>query len=142
MSRRYQYSNDRLNSIFDRTDGKCHLCHRKLSFSSYGVRGAFGAWQVDHSVPLAHGGSENLNNLFAACTACNLLKGTRCTATVRRWLGTQRAPLSLRRKKVEDRANMLMITIVGASVGASMLGRRGVLVGALAGAFAAASLID
>lgn len=142
MSRRRQYSNDRLNSIFDRTDGKCHLCHRKLSFSSYGIRGAFGAWHVDHSVPLARGGSDHLNNLFCACTACNLLKGERPSATVRKRLGTQRAPVSLKRKMAEDRTSTLVITIVGASIGASMLGGRGALAGALAGAFAAAALID
>jgi hypothetical protein len=113
-----------------------------LSFSNYGIRGAFGAWHVDHSVPLARGGSDHLNNLFSACIACNLFKGEGPSATVRKRLGTQRAPLSLKRKMAEDRASTLFITIVGASVGASMLGRRGLLVGALAGAFTAAALTD
>ena len=34
-------------AIFDRTDGRCHLCEKNLALSNYGRLGARGAWEVD-----------------------------------------------------------------------------------------------
>ena len=39
--------------VFDRTDGKCHICHRRVAWKNYGEPGARGALEVDHSVPRA-----------------------------------------------------------------------------------------
>ena len=33
-----QITNERLRAIYIKTDGCCHLCHRKLSFTNYGKR--------------------------------------------------------------------------------------------------------
>jgi hypothetical protein len=40
-----------LNAIYDRTSGYCHIFHRKLVFTNYGIVGAKGAWEVEHSGP-------------------------------------------------------------------------------------------
>ena len=60
-----------LERILAKTDGKCRFCGKKLSPSNYGRRGRHGAWAVDHSVPVASGGTDHLNNLFASCYYCN-----------------------------------------------------------------------
>ncbi|HEV8361433.1 MAG TPA: HNH endonuclease signature motif containing protein [Candidatus Thermoplasmatota archaeon] len=68
------FSNERLNDIFDKTNGRCRYCAKQLSFNNYGLDRARGAWHVDHSRSRSNGGSDHLNNLYAACVACNLDK--------------------------------------------------------------------
>jgi len=84
--------------IFNKTNGRCHLCRRTLSFNKYGdVRGR-GAWEVEHSVPRARGGTDHLNNLYAACVPCNRRKGTATTRVARAKYGFRRAPFSREQK--------------------------------------------
>src|SRR5260221_11719196 len=94
----------RLRNIYDRTDGYCHLCHRKLSFQNHGIHGAKGAWHVEHSVARFNGGTDRLNNLYPACIRCNIEKGTLTTQTARRYNGVTRAPYN-RSKKEEIQEN-------------------------------------
>lgn len=42
-------------AIFDRTQGLCHICRRRLAWSNYGIFGARGTWEAEHSVPQAVG---------------------------------------------------------------------------------------
>ena len=65
------YSDDELNYIYDKNKGYCWHCDKKLSFRNYGIVGARGAWEVDHSVPLSRGGTDYLQNLVPACITCN-----------------------------------------------------------------------
>lgn len=46
-----------LRRIWERTDGKCHLCHVRVRLSSYGARGESDEWEVDHSNARARGGT-------------------------------------------------------------------------------------
>ena len=82
------YDNDRLNDIFDKTDRDCHICGKRLAFSNYGVIGARGAWEVEHSVPRSRGGTDRLSNLYAACICWSTVGtagiGTGCTRACRR----------------------------------------------------------
>lgn len=48
-----RYTDDRLNDIYERTRGYCHLCWKKLSFCNYGKPGMRAAWEVEHSCPRA-----------------------------------------------------------------------------------------
>jgi len=68
------YTDEDLNYIYDKNEGFCWHCGRKLSFVNYGRLGEKGAWEVDHSVPKARGGTDHLNNLVPACIACNRSK--------------------------------------------------------------------
>lgn len=88
----------RLQKIFDRTNGRCHLCRGPLQFDRFGVVGQPGAWEREHSVARANGGTDHLNNLYAACIPCNRSKQDRSTATVRRTNGYRSAPLSAEQK--------------------------------------------
>lgn len=51
--------------ILRRDRGLCHLC------------GKPGADSVDHLVPVAHGGTDEVTNLAAAHKACNSSRGAR-----------------------------------------------------------------
>lgn len=73
------YTVEQLDLIYQRTSGKCHLCHDPLARSNYARFGERGAWEVEHSVPRARGGTDRLNNLYAAHICCNRSK---CVVTI------------------------------------------------------------
>lgn len=90
--------NDTLKCIYTRTEGACHVCRKKLCFNNYGKMGRRGAWEIEHSVPVSKGGTDHLNNLYAACIPCNRSKGTSHTRTARAEYGYRRAPLSKKQR--------------------------------------------
>jgi hypothetical protein len=53
---RMAFNEAELNQIYDRTTGRCHICHKKLAFRNYGAVGVRAAWEVEHSIPQAKGG--------------------------------------------------------------------------------------
>lgn len=126
------YTEKELDRIYDRTSGKCHLCRKKLSFSNYGCFGEKGAWEVEHSVPQARGGTDHGRNLYAACISCNRSKRDGSTRSVRAANGVERAPRSKNAARGERTAN----TIAGAGIGALIgliLGPPGVALGGVIG---------
>ena len=122
----------KLRLIYDRTDGYCHICHRKLSFNNHGKHGTKGAWHIEHSIAKFNGGTDRPNNLYAACIICNIEKGTLHTRTARSRNGTTRAPYK-KEKKLEIREdNTTAGMLLGGFVGA-IAGPWGVVVGATLG---------
>jgi len=71
-----QWDDETLDWVYEKTDGYCRYCEKKLSRLNYASSGDRGAWEVDHSVPLAFGGTDYLSNLWPACIECNRNKGT------------------------------------------------------------------
>ena len=120
-------------TIYDRTRGYCHLCNKKLAFKNYGKSGGKAAWEIDHSNPKANGGSDRLNNLYAACISCNRSKQHSSTRTARAQNGRTRAPLSAEKRKRAVRENTLAGGIAGL-LGGALLGPGGAVVGASIGA--------
>jgi len=45
--------NGSLRRIFARTEGKCHICRKRLCFGNYGARDRKGAWEIEHSIPVS-----------------------------------------------------------------------------------------
>ena len=89
---------NKLERIYRRTDGQCHICRKRLCFGNYGAIGKRGAWEIEHSRPRSKGGTDHLNNLYAACISCNRSKGNGTTASARSGNGYRTAPLSEKRK--------------------------------------------
>ena len=129
-----RYSNEQLNAIFDRTDGYCHICGRKLCFSNYGQWGKRGAWEVEHSNPRCNGGSDRLCNLYAAHISCNREKGAITTRTARGWNERTKAPLSKAKKEQITSRNRWGWGATGALSGAAIAGPPGLLIGGVLGA--------
>jgi hypothetical protein len=116
------YADDRLDAIFARTDGHCHICGKRLSRWNYAAFGSRAAWEVEHSVARARGGhGEHLNNLYAACISCNRSKGALLTRAAREVHGRKRAPLALKAKQRIRRDNALTGVLI-AGAGAVLLG--------------------
>lgn len=128
-----KYDPKRLDAIYSKTDGYCHLCYKKLSRINYGRAGSRGAWQVEHSVPKAKGGSNRLNNLYPACIKCNLEKGTRHTKTIRNRNGHSRAPYSKETKQRIRSNNAASGALVGGGIGLVVGGPVGGLIGSFVG---------
>jgi len=55
-------------SVWAKSNGKCHYCLKTLKESS--------GWHVEHMQPKSLGGSDDLENLVAACASCNLEKSS------------------------------------------------------------------
>lgn len=116
-----------LKKIFDKTDGYCHICHKKLQFRDYGI-----LWQVEHSKPKAKGGTDHLNNLFAAHSKCNIEKGVSNSASARKKYGKTRAPYSKMKKSSMQRDNTTAGSVIGGIIGI-IAGPVGVAIGATIG---------
>ncbi len=103
--------------IYGRTGGACHLCHGKLALVNYGRIGARGAWEIEHSVPRAKGGTDSLNNLYAAHISCNRSKGVWSTRSARRQFGQIRAPLSFARRRQIQIQRAVIAGVAGGALG-------------------------
>ena len=123
-----------LDLIYGKSTGYCHLCHKKLSRTNYNRRGARGAWHVEHSVPRSKGGTEHLNNLYAACIDCNCDKSNKTTRTARQANGKTCAPLSPEKRKDAKFQGGVAGAIAGGLAGAAVAGPVGAVVGAVTGA--------
>lgn len=109
------------DKTFDRTAGRCHICGKQLARRNYGRLGKRGAWEIEHSIPRARGGSDHGNNLYPACISCNRSKGTMASRTARSPNGRTRAPLSLK-KQAEVRARRAVGGGVLGAVAAGLAG--------------------
>jgi 5-methylcytosine-specific restriction endonuclease McrA len=128
------YTDELLSAIYDRTTGYCHICGKKLSFTNYAKPGKRGAWEVEHSVARANGGTGRLNNLYAACIPCNREKRDGSTRTARARNGRTRAPLSREKRGAAKTRNALAGGAAGAVLGGRFFGPPGALIGGLIGA--------
>jgi 5-methylcytosine-specific restriction endonuclease McrA len=111
-----RYSHERLRKIYESTDGRCHICRRRLDFDGYGWE-----WEVDHSRPRSRGGSDSLRNLRPACVECNRRKGSRSSRSVRAQHGYRQAPRSRTRRNQAAVAGGLAGALLGAALGANPL---------------------
>lgn len=50
--------------VFAAKGSRCHYCDSP-------------AWHVDHVIPRAHGGTDDMDNLVPSCGPCNASKGTK-----------------------------------------------------------------
>ena len=74
---RPRFTQEDLNTIYDKTDGHCNLCGKKLSFVNYGKLSGRAPWEVDHGNPVSKGGTNYLRNLNPICPSCNRSKGAK-----------------------------------------------------------------
>lgn len=130
-------SKERLRKILQKTDYRCHICRGRLKLDDYGqsVKNAANAWEIEHSVPKSLGGTDRLNNLFAAHKSCNRSKGTKASRTMRTHNGLKRSPMSRKERDRVRNGNMLTMATLGGVVGARA-GPVGALIGATIGAIA------
>lgn len=59
----------RRREVFEKSDGRCFYCGAALTLD--------GKWHIEHQMPRALMGVDELPNLVAACVPCNLAKGDR-----------------------------------------------------------------
>lgn len=63
--KRKHYSGAERKAIYEKANGCCQLCGRKIAFEDM---------TIDHIVPLGKDGSNDLDNTQAACFICNQFK--------------------------------------------------------------------
>ncbi len=52
--------------VYSKTHGHCYLCGQFVDFDKF---------EVEHRIPLAIGGTNDIDNLFCSCHECNSMKG-------------------------------------------------------------------
>lgn len=127
-----KFTEQQLRKIFEKTDGYCHLCHKKLAFKNRGKNGERGAWHVEHTNAKANGGTDHLNNLMASCISCNLEKGVRPVKVIRSKKAVSRAPYSKKKKEILKKQNITTGYILGGVLG-STIGPVGMFLGSTFG---------
>ena len=65
--KRKQFSKLERMVVYNKTHGCCGYCGCNLQLNQM---------QIDHIIPLAHGGTNDEGNLMASCRSCNHRKGT------------------------------------------------------------------
>ena len=65
--------------IYEKSNGRCWYCSVELPTEVSG-------WHCDHQLPKSRGGSDNLDNLVAACARCNIRKRNRTVEEFRHYL--------------------------------------------------------
>jgi 5-methylcytosine-specific restriction endonuclease McrA len=123
---------DRRN-IYDRASGYCHICHKKLAFTNYGICGSKGAWEIEHSNPKSLGGTDRLNNLYPAHIFCNRSKNNKSTRSVRLKHGKTKAPLSKAARMETKNSNSFVGALIGGTLGL-FVGPWGAIAGSMLGA--------
>lgn len=123
----------RLRQIFDRSSGLCHVCGRRVSFRNYARLGMPGAWEIEHSIARALGGTDRLCNLYPAHISCNRSKQAVSSRTARARHGRRRAPLSKKRRAAAKVENAFAVGLLGFVAGAT-LGPAVAIIGAALGA--------
>jgi 5-methylcytosine-specific restriction endonuclease McrA len=68
------YTEEELNYIFNKNNGCCWHCGKKLVFTNHGRKETKGAWEVDQSNPMTKGKKENVIELVPSCIECNRSK--------------------------------------------------------------------
>lgn len=131
------FDDEKRRGVFAKSRALCHLCGESMAFVNYGNHGARRAWEIDHSIPRARGGSDHLNNLYAAHTRCNRSKQARSSASVRRQNGLSRAPMSAAAMEDLKAGDALTGAVSLGLLGARFFGPPGLLIGAVIGAIAA-----
>ena len=63
--KRKHFSDAERKELYNRADGYCQLCGRKITISNF---------TVDHIVPLGRGGNNDISNVQAVCKVCNQFK--------------------------------------------------------------------
>jgi HNH endonuclease len=59
--------------VRERADNRCEYCHLRQEDSP------LASLHIEHIIPKAHGGEDDLDNLALACIDCNLHKGPNLT---------------------------------------------------------------
>jgi len=63
--KRRQFSSTERTIIYNKSKGRCAICGKFVPYDTF---------TVDHIIPLAKGGTNELNNLQCTCKTCNLIK--------------------------------------------------------------------
>ena len=64
-SQRRCFSQNERTAVYNKSEGRCAICGKFVPFESF---------TVDHIIPLAKGGSNDMSNLQCACKTCNRIK--------------------------------------------------------------------
>lgn len=90
--KRRQLTKAQRREIYQKTNGHCAYCGCELEYERMAV---------DHVIPLAHGGADEMDNMLPSCRSCNHYKDTRTLEHFRE--AVEKFPAVLKRDSVTYR---------------------------------------
>ena len=102
-------------------------------FINHGINSGRDEWEIEHSKPKSKGGTDHLNNLYAACVKCNREKSNGTNYSIRSIKGVKKAPLTEDKKDKKVFSNTVKGVITGAAVD-RFFGPIGIIAGGVIGA--------
>lgn len=97
------YDDKTLNLIYNKKNGYCVYDNMKLTFTNYGKSCEIGAWEVDHSLPVSRGGTDNMNNLVPACFFCNREKADMTASEFRAYINKEWSTIDIYRQDMRKK---------------------------------------
>jgi len=96
--------------IWEKTDGHCHFCGKKLVFKNYGKNKlVVGNWYIDHIFPKSMGGKNETVNYLPICGECNRLKWHRTGKEIQELM--KYGLVSIREKKKKSKIGIEIFEI-------------------------------
>lgn len=65
--KRITFTQSQRAEIYRKTKGHCYLCNQFVDYNDF---------EVEHKIPLALGGTNNIDNVFCSCHDCNSMKSS------------------------------------------------------------------
>ena len=64
------FTEDVVKNAFDRVNGYCQVCGKKLVYASRGSAQGRGGWEARHIKPVLEGGKDEVRNCMIVCKEC------------------------------------------------------------------------
>ena len=65
------FTEDTKRNAFERANGCCEICGKRLVFGNRGRNGGRGSWEAHHKKPKSEGGTDTLRNCMILCYQCH-----------------------------------------------------------------------
>ena len=104
--KRIQFDAKLRQDVYERSGHHCELCGREIGVNEF---------TVDHIIPLARGGTNDMNNLRCLCHECNTMKGRLLDSEMNRTM-TKLVAKNLTLYPYSDDVTMIIRSIVRARI--------------------------
>jgi len=64
------FTEDVVKNAFDRVNGYCQVCGKKLVYANRGSVEGRGGWEARHIKPVIEGGKDEVRNCMVVCMGC------------------------------------------------------------------------
>lgn len=64
------FTEDVIRNAFEKVNGYCQICGKKLVYNNRGSTEGRGGWEAEHIKPVSEGGNDTIRNCMILCMEC------------------------------------------------------------------------